>query len=450
MNDSKRTLVRYITIIVDLMTMFAVYLIANLIKFGNFRTGIFNPDDYYLGLFTTALMCYLLVSFLFFAGDNLLSRNFLQELGNVIRMEFYIAALTIGYLYLTKSSSYYSRGQMALFFGGSVIMVIIERQILKRVILKSYHRSGANEKIMLVTTYDEVPRVIQKVKKTRNWYFRISNLAIVDRDVVGEELEGFDVVANNSNLLEVISTAEIDTVFFHISDDKKYDYSGLIQQIRAMGKNVRVRIREYSYEHGNRRLEFLGDFAVVNFSTKKYRIRHMALKRMFDIFVGLIGSLFYLILYLLVSLGLLLERDPGQAVISTVKVGKNGRRFYLLKFRTLKRRNMEQQGQNGMYVYTITGKILKALGLENVPNAWNVLWGNMSLVGIKPPSLGEFLEYSATRRRSMNMKPGVIGLWQVQRNKYTNEESDEYYLDNWSVWTDLKIMLLSFGLIFKK
>lgn len=451
MNDSKKLLVRYITIITDLVTMFAVYLVANWIKFGNFRTGIYNPADSYLGLFTTALMCYLLVTFLLFSGDDLLSRNCFKEIVTVVQMQIYIAALTIGYLFITKSSWYYSRGQMIMFFGGSVVMVVIVRQVLKRIILKSYHRSGANEKILLVTTYDEVPGIIRKVKRTRNWYFRISNLAIVDRNVIGEEIEGFEVVANKDNLLEWVSTAEIDTVFFHITDNEQRNYTDLIQKIRTMGKNVRVRIREYSYDHGNRRLEFLGEFAVVNFSTKKYRFRHLAIKRLFDIIVGIIGSIFYAILFVLVSISLALEGEAGHAVMSTVKVGKNGRRFYFLRFRTLSKKSFENQGVDGVYVYTRTGKVLRALGLENIPNAWNVLWGNMSLVGVKAPSLSEFLAYPPERRKCLNMKPGVIGLSQIQNSKrYNVEKSDEYYLDNWSVWTDIKIILKTLGLIFTK
>ena len=96
---------------------------------------------------------------------------------------------------------------------------------------------------MLVTTYDQVSDVMNKIKQTRNWYFRISNLAIVDKNVVGEELEGLEVVANCDNLIQIASTSEIDTVFFHVDDEVPLDYKGLISQIRSMGKKCACQIK---------------------------------------------------------------------------------------------------------------------------------------------------------------------------------------------------------------
>ena len=450
MHDSKQTLVRYITIITDILTMFVVYLTANYIKFGNFRTGINNPQDYYLGLFTTSVIFYIVVYFFTSSREDMIYRNWLQETFDVVKMEVYIIALTIGYFFSTQTSWYYSRVQMAIYFGGSVVFVIITRQILKRFILKSYHRSGSNEKIMLVTTYDQVSKVMNKVRQTRNWYFRISNLAIIDRDVVGEEIEGLDVVANNESLLQVVSTSEIDTVFFHLENDDNVNYTDLIKKIRAMGKNVRIRLREYSYAHGDRELEFLGNFAVATFSTKHYRIRYIAIKRLFDIVCAIIGMALFVPVYVIMAIGLAVEGDPGNVIVQTLRIGKNGRRFYMLRFRTLKKKELEKLSEQESPKYTAVGRLVKLLGLENLPNAWNILWGNMSVVGVNAPTLPEFLDYSHEDRNIMSMKPGVIGLWQVQRKHFTKEQSDEYYVDNWSLFTDAGLIIKSLILFFAK
>lgn len=373
MHDSKQTLVRYIAIITDILTMFAVYLVANYIKFGNFRTGLNNPQDYYLGVFTTSLIFYIIVYFFIPSRESIIYRNWIQEVFDVVKMEIYIIALTVGYFFITQTSWYYSRVQMAIYFGGSIVCVIITRQILKRFILKSYHRSGSNEKIMLVTTYDQVSDVMNKIKQTRNWYFRISNLAIVDKNVVGEELEGLEVVANCDNLIQIASTSEIDTVFFHVDDEVPLDYKGLISQIRSMGKNVRVRLKEYSYAHGNRELEFLGNFAVATFSSRHYRIRYVAIKRIFDIVCAIVGMMIFIPMYFIMAIGLFIEGDPGSVIVQTLRVGKNGRRFYMLRFRTLRKKGIEAGAGNGIPQYTIMGRFIKALGMENLPNAWNIL-----------------------------------------------------------------------------
>ena len=450
MRDSKQTLVGYITIITDILTMFVVYLLANYIKFGNFRTGINNPQDYYLGVYTTTLMFYIVVYFFTSSREVMIYRNWIQEAFEVVKMEIYIGALTIGYFFSTQTSWYYSRVQMALYFGGSVVGVFITRQILKRYILKSYHRSGSNEKIMLVTTYDQVEPIMRKVKQTRNWYFRISNLAIVDRDVVGEEIQGLDVVANKDNLVQVASMSEIDTVFFHVDESELMDYKGLISQIRGMGQNVRISIKEYSYAHGDRSIEFLGNFAVATFTTKHYRIRYIAIKRLFDIICALIGLILFVPVYLIMAIGLLIEGDPGNVVIQTLRVGKNGRRFYMLRFRTLRKKGLDKIAKNKSQKYNLIGSVIRILGLENLPNAWNILWGNMSVVGVNAPTLQEFMNYSEEERRIMTLKPGVIGLWQIQNKHYTKEQSDEYYVDNWSLLTDVGIIIRTLKLFFTK
>lgn len=450
MHDSKQTLVRYIAIITDILTMFAVYLVANYIKFGNFRTGLNNPQDYYLGVFTTSLIFYIIVYFFIPSRESIIYRNWIQEVFDVVKMEIYIIALTVGYFFITQTSWYYSRVQMAIYFGGSIVCVIITRQILKRFILKSYHRSGSNEKIMLVTTYDQVSDVMNKIKQTRNWYFRISNLAIVDKNVVGEELEGLEVVANCDNLIQIASTSEIDTVFFHVDDEVPLDYKGLISQIRSMGKNVRVRLKEYSYAHGNRELEFLGNFAVATFSSRHYRIRYVAIKRIFDIVCAIVGMMIFIPMYFIMAIGLFIEGDPGSVIVQTLRVGKNGRRFYMLRFRTLRKKGIEAGAGNGIPQYTIMGRFIKALGMENLPNAWNILWDNMSVVGVNAPTLPEFLEYSHKNRNVMSMKPGMIGLWQVQRKHFTKEQSDENYVDNWSLFMDLGIIVKSLKIFFTK
>ena len=95
------------------------------------------------------------------------------------------------------------------------------------------------------------------------------------------------------------------------------------------------------------------------------------------------------------------------------------------------------------------GRFIKALGMENLPNAWNILWDNMSVVGVNAPTLPEFLEYSHKNRNVMSMKPGMIGLWQVQRKTfYKGSNLMKNYVDNWSLFMDLGIIVKSLKIIF--
>ena len=217
--NSKKWIIQYLEVLLDIIVMFTSYLIANWYKFGFFRTGLINHTEHYLTLFLVELVAYVVVHFVAFADDNLINRKLFPEIYNVLKMYVYVGAITVGCVYFTKTSEYFSRGQMGMTFILSTIFTVIVRQLLKRLVTKEYHRSGANEKIMLVTTSDQVERVIKKIKTTRNWDFRISNIAILDCDMVGEIVDKIEVVATADNLLQVISTAEIDSVFVHLPDN---------------------------------------------------------------------------------------------------------------------------------------------------------------------------------------------------------------------------------------
>ena len=150
------------------------------------------------------------------------------------------------------------------------------------------------------------------------------------------------------------------------------------------------------------------------------------------------------------SAGLLIEGDSGTILVQTLRIGKNGRKFYMLKFRTLRKKGLEELPEDAAPKYTVMGRIVKALGFENLPNAWNILWGNMSVVGVNAPTLPEFLDYSHEDRNIMSMKPGVVGLWQIQKNHYTKSQSNENYVDNWSLFMDAGIIIRSLKLFFTK
>lgn len=256
--NSKKSIVRYIEVFLDVMVMFTSYLIANRIKFGFFRTGLINRTEHYLTLFLLEFAVYVVVYFVAFRNDNIVNRKLFQEIYAVGKMYAYIIVLTSGCIYFAKMGEYYSRVQMLITFIISPIATVIVRQIFKRLVTKEYHRSGANEKIMLVTTSDQVENVIKIIKTTRNWDFRISNIAIVDCDRTGQIIDKIEIVANGDNLMEVLATAEIDSVFVHLPNGYVFDQKAFVTAVNDMGKTVYLNVNEYEMKIGERRLDFLG------------------------------------------------------------------------------------------------------------------------------------------------------------------------------------------------
>jgi len=453
MNDSKRVLLRYVETIFDVLGIIASYFIANKIKFGRFRSGILNPEEPYVALLVIILVGYAIVTVLIPNKKTLIERGLISEVFTVVKLHIYMLALTLGYLYFTKTSSTYSREQIIIFVIVSLILMVILRQGLKRFITKEFHRSGANEKIMLVTTSDRVDHIIKQIKKTRNWYFRISNIVLLDVERVGEDVDGIEIIGTRENLVHLVETSEIDSILLHLPVDYDFSREEFIQTACDMGKYVHVNIEEYDVATEIKEIKVLSNYAVVTYRGVHHRIRYRVLKRAFDIVASIFGIILLMPVYIIVAVARLIENDRGHSIISVVRVGKNGRRFYMNKFRTMYL--IETRRSDG-HKYSKTGLFIKKLGLEYLPTMWNVLWGDMSIVGPKTPSLPEFIGYPRKRRKTLYVKPGLVGYWQVnQKNAEDFDDErlaymDQYYVDNWSLGLDMQILLKTIVLLFAR
>ncbi len=191
-----------------------------------------------------------------------------------------------------------------------------------------------------------------------------------------------------------------------------------------------------------------------------------AIKRGVDIAVGLFGLILTLPIMTICAAAIWFE-ERGSIFYRQTRVGRNGRSFPCYKFRTMhkdadRRKHdflhaNEQDGpafkmRNDPRI-TSVGRILRRYSLDELPQFWNVLVGDMSLVGPRPPVPSEVQQYDWWQRRRISVRPGMTGIWQVWgRNKVSFTrwiEMDLYYIDNWSLWLDIKLLLRTFGTVFR-
>ena len=185
----------------------------------------------------------------------------------------------------------------------------------------------------------------------------------------------------------------------------------------------------------------------------------LALKRVLDVVGALVGLL--LCALAMIFYGRRLRRETGASVLfRQQRVGQNGRRFVLYKFRTMGRdaeQRLEQlratnQMRGPMFKLendprvTCTGRLLRRRHLDELPQFWNVLRGEMSLVGTRPPTEEEVKRYNEHHHRRLSMKPGLTGLWQLNGNQHVSDfeqvvKLDCEYIERWSLRRDLLIML---------
>ena len=233
-----------------------------------------------------------------------------------------------------------------------------------------------------------------------------------------------------------------------------------------MGIDSLITIDSFAIETLETKLEDFGTTSVIRLSPRLFNDGELLIKRLMDICGAIVGCLICILFGLIVAPLIFLE-DPGPIIFKQKRVGRNGKYFYIYKFRSMyqnaEERLKDLQSQNEMQGFmfkmkndpriTKIGKNLRKTSIDELPQFFNVLEGSMSLIGTRPPTVDEYNQYSAHHKRRISIKPGITGLWQVSgRSEIADFEEivrlDCFYIDYWSIAADIKILLKTFGAVF--
>ena len=263
----------------------------------------------------------------------------------------------------------------------------------------------------------------------------------------------------------------VDEVFVKISETEPYPQK-LIDEIIIMGLTVHLSLGEMEKSlSGKNFIEKIGGYSVITSSIITASPKQLLYKRLMDIAGGIVGSLLTVILIVVIG-PMIYIKSPGPIFFSQVRIGKNGKKFKIYKFRSMymdaEERKKELAAQNkvgdGMMFKmdfdpriignkvlpngkkkTGIGQFIRKTSLDEFPQFFNILVGDMSLVGTRPPTLDEWEKYEPHHRARMSFRPGLTGLWQVSgRSNITDFEEvvklDTQYIGEWSVKGDMKIL----------
>ena len=342
------------------------------------------------------------------------------------------------------------------------IMLMVVNIWIRKVWKFLSRKKKYTQRILLVTTRARVERVLKQVSTYEYGY--VSAVCIVDDESF--ESSNFTIVTLG-NLVTYATRSVVDQVVINLPSEN-FLIADFVSRFETMGLPVAVNITALDFiTNSEKAIQRFGNSSVVNFSTTFYRSSDIALKRVIDI----IGSLVGLIICGLVSIFLvpLIKRDGGPAIFVQDRVGRNGRVFKFYKFRSMrvdaeeiKKELMSQnQMQGGMFKIendpriTKIGHFIRKTSLDELPQFWNVLKGDMSLVGTRPPTLDEYMTYTPEQKRRLSFKPGITGLWQISgRSNITNFDDvvklDVAYLDGWTIWKDIEILLKTIKVVVMK
>jgi exopolysaccharide biosynthesis polyprenyl glycosylphosphotransferase len=248
------------------------------------------------------------------------------------------------------------------------------------------------------------------------------------------------------------------------------EQAGLIEPITRLceeeGRIVRIPLGEASLTLPGGRVEEFDGIPVLSLVYGPDRAVALAGKRVLDVVLAAVALVVLAPVLLVIALVVRMV-DGGPVLFQQTRVGLHGRPFKVAKFRSMapdaERRLEGLRIQNEIRGpafkltndprLTRTGRVLRATSLDELPQIWNVLLGQMSLVGPRPPLPSEVEGYDLWHRRRLSMKPGITGLWQVQGRREEDfdrwVELDLAYIDRWSIWLDVKIIARTIPAMFQ-
>lgn len=326
--------------------------------------------------------------------------------------------------------------------------------VLKHYIKRLYKRLAFQKQIYIITLTSYLPKIFQQLDQIPMWDGHIAAVTVLDTD---QKVESPYFMVDRQNMFRFATQSVVDEVFIYLPDNE-YNIAEYINYFESMGIAVSVHIHALDYlTSSQRRVQQLAGFSVVTYSTNFYKFSHVLMKRALDI----IGAVVGLILCGIAAIFLVpkIKADGGSAIFTQKRVGKNGRIFNFYKFRSMrmdaeqiKKELMAQNEMSGLMFkmeddprITPIGKFIRRTSLDELPQFFNVLRGDMSLVGTRPPTLDEYEQYTPEQKRRLSFKPGITGLWQVSgRSDITDFDDivalDLEYIDNWTIWSDIKIL----------
>ena len=216
-------------------------------------------------------------------------------------------------------------------------------------------------------------------------------------------------------------------------------------------------------------MTFQGDNVYLTSAMKIATLRQMIFKRLMDIVLSIIGIILTGIVAILIY-PIVRKEAPGPLIFKQTRMGQNGKKFQIYKFRSMymdaEERKAKLLSQNELETtlmfkmdndprVTEIGRFIRKTSIDELPQFWNVLIGDMSLVGTRPPTVDEYEKYTPEQKRRLSFKPGITGLWQISgRSEITNFDDvvklDVAYIDDWTIWKDFEILLKTIKVVLMR
>jgi exopolysaccharide biosynthesis polyprenyl glycosylphosphotransferase len=388
-------------------------------------------------------------------------RNTLHDQRLTIQACFTAGLLLSGALYLGRGQEI-SRGVVILTIAFTAMLLTTRRLIWRAIVYRRYDRGIETRNILVVGTGRVGQALRHHIDSIRHLGFSFKGFVRAP----GYESEGAasaDVLGTIDEVLGLARKHFVDEIFLTAPCERMV-VKRLVQQAREAGVDVRVVPDLYDGLAWNAPIEYIGQFPTIPLHRGEVPMVRKVLKRMLDIAVSSVALV--LLSPVLLALAIAVRVDSqGPIFYKSDRMGKKARVFRCLKFRTMvpdaekRKADVLHMNERDTVLFKITndpritrvGRFLRKYSLDELPQLFNVLRGDMSLVGPRPPIASEVKRYELNHLRRLDVLPGITGLWQVQARQDPSFDSyislDTAYIENWSLWLDAKILVRTIGVV---
>ncbi|MBQ8230749.1 MAG: sugar transferase [Lachnospiraceae bacterium] len=425
-----------------------------------------------------------LVAILFSSFKNVLKRGYFIEFTAAFKHVCLVECITIFYVFTMQKGTDYSRIVFYIFPVIYLLLTTVSRYLWKNYLKKNVKLHKIRS-LLLVTTMKQAEESITELQNNPYEHFLLKGVVLMkepgEENGQIKEILNVPVIAGSADVAEYCLNEWVDAAMIVLPVEVPYPKE-LIEKFQKMGIVVhRAIASKYNDSDCKQIVERIGNYTVLTTSMNYASSEELFLKRAMDIIGGLVGCILTGIICILFG-PIIYMQSPGPIIFTQTRVGRNGRKFKIYKIRTMymdaeeRKKELMQYNKLGdekMFkldydpriignkklpdgtIKKGIGSFLREYSLDEFPQMFNILRGDMSLVGTRPPTVDEWEKYELHHRARLAFRPGLTGMWQVSgRSSITDFEEvvrlDTKYISEWSLGLDVKIIAKTVLTVVKK
>lgn len=441
-------------IITDITCIFIASLVVDIIYIGIFNRGIpFNGLEKvgFLTLFTLSYLLLFLLSGVYDCAIEHQGKLIMKTLVKIAASYIIVVALVLGGLNFLGVS--YLNQYLLLMVVLTIIGQSINKSFMRMTLFKYNDRTEAMRNILVVGHSRRGQAYIEEISGHDYLNLNIIGYINIKEPKVYDSL---DHLGGIEDLVRIATENVIDEIA--VARPLSYDerLADFLNECQLMGITVSM-LLDIPDDYKSQ-VAMVGKIPVLKFHTVSLNESQLYMKRMLDIVGSMLGMVIFGIAFIIMGPLIKLE-SPGPIIFKQDRVGKNGRVFKVWKFRSMgvdaeaKKAALMANNEMSGHMFKLTddprvtriGNFIRKTSIDELPQFYNVLRGDMSLVGTRPPTVNEVKEYERYQRKRIAITPGITGQWQVSgRSDIEDFEEvlrlDSEYIENWSFWSDIRIL----------